>query len=404
MDFDQGWITTIHDFGYDKAETSRLLEAFSEDRPVGLVLPVAFREMEQRTLPRILSELNRTNFLNQVTVALYAESKDEFIKVTRFFKKLEIPHRIMWCNSPNVMEIVDDLLLEGIDITTQGKGRDCWLAMGAASLDSYAIVMHDADIVNYSHEMPMKLAYPLVNPALDYFFNKGYYARIGGDPPTFYGRTTRLFVWPIIEALMVKTDCAMDLPRYMLSFKYPLSGEIALTSDLALNIRTPMDWGLEMGTLYEVYKSAARKRICQTDLGFFEHEHQELGSSQSGGLLKMASDILIALLKALVEVDALDISPSFLHSLRVIYRRKAQDAVRQYHADAVCNQLSYNRHEEESLVEAFETIILEAGQECFTTPRLAHIPDWRRATSAIPYLRRKLVDSILEDEKSVSEG
>jgi len=404
MDFDQRYITNIHDFGYDKSKAKDRLVEFSQDRPIGLVLPVAYGEVEQRTLPRILSELNKATFLNEVNVALYARSRDEFAKVTRLFKILEIPHRIIWCNSPSIKVILDDLQQEGIDINMQGKGRDIWLAMGAASLNSYALVMHDSDIVNYSYELPMRMAYPLVNPDLDYFFNKGYYTRIGGDPPKFYGRTARLFVRPLIESLMIKTGHSIDFLRYIRSFKYPLSGEIAMTKDLALNIRTTMDWGLEVGTLYEVYRSAAKKRICQTDLGFFEHKHQEVGSSRSEGLLKMAGDILITLLRALSEEEGVEISTDFLRSLRVLYNRRSQGNIRQYYTDAVCNQLSYNRHEEESMVEFFEQIIMDAGREYLCNPQQAQIPDWLRASSAIPNLRTKLIETALEDERSVQEG
>ena len=404
MDFDQRYITNIHDFGYDKTRLKEHLDELTQERPVSLVLPVAYGNTVQKTIPRILSQLNKATFLNNVTVALYARSEEEFKKVMRIFKHLEIPHRIMWCNSPKITALLDDLEYEGLDVKTQGKGRDTWLALGAASVDSYAIVMHDSDIVNYSYEMVMKLAYPLVNPDLDYFFNKGYYARIGNEVPKFYGRNTRLFVHPMLETLMIKTNHSPELIRYMRSFKYPLSGEIALTSDLALNIRIPMDWGLEIGTLCEVYRSAVRKRICQTDLGFFEHEHQEVGLNRSEGLMKMAGDILITFLRALTEEEGVEVTPSFLHSLRVMYRRKAQDSIRRYYADAVCNQMIYNRHEEESMVEALENIILKAGQEYLNSPKQARIPDWLRATSAIPKFRRTLIDTVLEDETSVQDN
>jgi glucosyl-3-phosphoglycerate synthase len=405
MDFDQGYITNIHDFGYDRDKTRDHLEEFCQERPVNLVLPLVCSDVERRTVPGILSELNKATFLNRVIVALYAPSREGFVKVARFFRRnLEVPHRIMWCNSPNIKAIMDDLQRGGINLKIQGKGRDTWLALGAASLDSYAIVMHDMDVVNYTYELPMKLAYPLVNPDLDYFFNKGYYSRIGGQPPKFYGRNTRLFLHPLLDALAVKIGNSSDFLQYMRSFKYPLSGEVALTSDLALNIRTPMDWGLEVGTLHEVYRSAVRKRICQTDLGFFEHEHKEVGLDRSEGLLKMAGDILVTLLRALTEEEGLEVSAEFLHSLRVMYHRKAQDSIKQYYADSVCNHLSYNRHEEESMVEAFEAIIIEAGQEYLISPRQARIPDWLRAISAIPLLRRKLIDSIIEDETSIQES
>jgi glucosyl-3-phosphoglycerate synthase len=401
MDFDQGCITTIHDFGFDRSRTLSLLEEFKEERPINLVLPVAFEELSFDALPGMLPELNRATFLNEVVIALYATSREDFHKTIRFFKQLELPHRVMWCNSPGINRILEELQSEGIDITTQGKGRDSWLAMGAASLNSYGIIMHDADIVNYSYEIPMKLAYPMADPDLDYFFNKGYYARLGEDQTSFFGRVARLFVHPIIESLLLKTKYQSDFLRYLRSFKYPLSGEIALTSDLALNIRIPMDWGLEIGTLYEVYRSAAKKRICQTDLGFFDHKHKHVGEEQSEGLLKMSGDILITILRVMTEIEGTEISPAFLHSLRVMYRRKAQDIISQFYADAVCNQIQYNRHEEKNIVESFETVIMNAGTEYLNAPSESEIPTWLRATSALPKLRKRLLQTIIEDEKSI---
>ncbi|MGC9515022.1 MAG: hypothetical protein ACP5EL_05135, partial [Methanocrinis sp.] len=96
MDFEQGFITNIHDFGYDRTKTRELLEEFCQERPTNLVLPLLWGETEQRTIPKILSELNKATFLSGVTVPLYAQSKEEFERVVRFFgDRLEIPHRIM---------------------------------------------------------------------------------------------------------------------------------------------------------------------------------------------------------------------------------------------------------------------------------------------------------------------
>ena len=34
--------------------------------------------------------------------------------------------------------------------------------------------------------------------------------------------------------------------QYLQSFRYPLAGEFAFTKDLAMNLRIPCDWGLEI--------------------------------------------------------------------------------------------------------------------------------------------------------------
>ena len=51
-----------------------------------------------------------------------------------------------------------------------------------------------------------------------------------------------------------------------------------------------------------------------------------------------------------------------LLSLQVTYRRFAQDRIRQYNADALCNSLQYDRHEEETNVDALSEIIIQCGE------------------------------------------
>ena len=124
--------------------------------------------------------------------------------------------------------------------------------------------------------------------------------------------------------------------RFLRSFRYPLSGEFALTSDLARDVDIPGDWGLEIGVMAEMYRNVSHKRICQTDLGFYEHKHQKIGSGERG-LTKMSGDILKTLLRVLIEEDNIQISRESLISIRVLYQRHAQDYIRKYHADALFN-------------------------------------------------------------------
>ncbi|MGF3522294.1 MAG: glucosyl-3-phosphoglycerate synthase, partial [Candidatus Bathyarchaeia archaeon] len=139
---------------------------------------------------------------------------------------------------------------------------------------------------------------------------------------------------PLLAALQKKLSHKSTFIRYIQSFRYPLSGEIAIYSDLALNLRIPADWGLEMGTLAELYRNVSNKRICEVDLGFFDHKHKAVSPNE---LLKTAEDSFITLLRTLTETEGINVSEAFLLSLQVTYRRFAQDRVRQYHADAMCN-------------------------------------------------------------------
>jgi len=104
------------------------------------------------------------------------------------------------------------------------------------------------------------------------------------------------------------------------------------------------------------------------DLGYYEHKHKEIGESSAKGLSKMTYDLVRTTLRALTEVDSLDISREFLLSLQVFYKRTAQNLIRQYDADALCNDLRYNRHEEETNVDIFSKLLLETGIPTYTSP------------------------------------
>ena len=68
------------------------------------------------------------------------------------------------------------------------------------------IAMHDSDILSYDKEMLARLCLPTVHPGLEYDYCKSYYGRVSDR---MYGRVTRLFVIPLLRAL---------LPLFLLAF------------------------------------------------------------------------------------------------------------------------------------------------------------------------------------------
>lgn len=69
--------------------------------------------------------------------------------------------------------------------------------------------------------MLARLIYPVANPAFNYMFCKGYYARVADG--TMNGRVSRLLVTPLLRAL--KKVCGQrEFLDYMDSFRYPLAG------------------------------------------------------------------------------------------------------------------------------------------------------------------------------------
>ncbi|HID27693.1 MAG TPA: glucosyl-3-phosphoglycerate synthase [Methanosarcinales archaeon] len=397
MDFVQDKITTIHDFCIKDERLKKLLEDIVVEKPIAIVIPMLYEEIYNPSLGNIIKELNKVTYVHKVVVALSANNAEEYLKVKQYFEVLNLNHLIVWCNGPSIQEVLLSLKKRELDVTMfTGKGKDTWIAMGIASLDSYAIALNDADAAIYSSLFPAKLLFPIVDPELDFFFNKGYYARINFTTGCMFGRVFRLFVHPLLDAFLDKLK-ESEFIEYLRAFRYPLSGEFAITSDLALNIRIPGDWGLEIGILAEVYRNSTYKRICQTDLGYYDHTHKDVGEGRTHGLSKMVSDITKILLRTLTETNGLEITKSFLLSLRVLYKKYAHDHIRQYNADARCNNLRYNRHLEESTVDTFSNIIIDAGKEYINQPIGMLLPDWTRAISAMPTIRKKLREAAYLD-------
>ena len=405
MDFYQERVTTIHDFCIDKNKMGERLRELTLVRPSVVIIPMLYQEVENEPLPYIVDQLNECECIKQVVIALAAENIEQYRTVLRFFKRLELPHLIIWCNGPRITGILEELKEKELDVTQfSGKGKDVWIAIGVASLKAYAIALHDADISTYSKDLPAKLLYPIIEPELDFMFNKGYYARIDMENHIMHGRVYRLFVRPMIESLQTNIKHESDVLQYLEAFKYTLSGEFAMRSDLALNIRIPGDWGLEVGLLAEVYRNTTLKKICQTDLGYYDHKHKDLGANTKEGLFKMVRDIMTTFLRIVTETTTTPISESFLHSIRVKYKRLSQDLVRQYHADALCNGLNYNRHMEETYVDSFSEVIMDTGKDYLKDPSGILLPDWTRALAAMPDLRKKLRDAALKDAEACRES
>ncbi|MBE7381230.1 MAG: glucosyl-3-phosphoglycerate synthase [Leptolyngbya sp. SIO1E4] len=404
MDYKQDLITTIHDLGCDIDRLDDRLTELSQSLPTAILIPSLYEELERPALAQIRDQLARCRFVSTVVISLYADTEEQYQNAVEFFKLLPQPTYVLWENGPRLTQILSDLKEQGLDLTRHsGKGRAVWLGLGLASLEGAAIALHDADIVTYDKTYPLKLLFPLLEREFGIAFSKAYYTRLSDAPRRMHGRVTRLFVMPLITSLMELFDYR-DYLRYLNAYRYPLSGEFALTSDLALNTRIPADWGLEVGLLAEVYRNVAMKRIAQVDLGIFEHKHQTLGGSPNKGLQKMCRDIFKSILRTLTETEQVVISRDHIRTLRVKFRREAQNLTRQYFVDARFNGIEYDRHHEEVILEQFEQAIFRAGEEYLEDTAGTQIPDWTRALAVMPDLREQLRDATVADMADAREN
>ena len=390
--FQNGVITTLHNLDVGAREyLDRLVEHATRHYRMGLILPVTAADMRAAPFRRIVEELQPANFVKEIVVVLgIAPQEDDFRECLALVQPLGEKTQVLWTDGPRLQALYRQLIDAGLNLSTPGKGRSVWTAFGYLLADPKikAFALHDCDIVNYDREMLIRLCLPIAHPSFDFDFCKAYYARF---TDRFHGRVVRLLVTPLIRALM---SCSVSdrFLVYLDSFRYPLSGEFAVTASLARSNRIPSDWGLEVGTLAEVYRNTSPKRVCQVDLcRQYEHKHQPLSADDSSkGLMKMSTDILTSVFRTLAAMGTTFHAEQFV-TLRSAYLRNAQDAIRQYHADAVMNGLHLDRHEEECAVEGFAQQIARAGEAVLQDP-VGHqdIPNWARVISAFPDFPQQL--------------
>ncbi len=398
-DFHQtGCVTTLHKLnrdGLDRLESE--LCDFSGQRRIGLVLPALYSEFERPAMARIVDELSRVDYLNHIVVALGRASRTEFLKAREFLSGLPCPVTLIWVDSPRIQSLFRLLEDHGLPAGEDGKGRSCWLSYGylLGTGECDVIALHDCDILNYDRSFLARLCYPVVNPNLDFEFSKGYYARVSDR---MHGRVTRLFMTPLIRAL---EDMAPGTPllRFLDSFRYCLAGEFAMKANLARVNRIPGDWGLEVGVLAEVYRNCSPNRTCQVDLADrYDHKHQDLSPEDaSRGLRRMTADIAKTLFRTLAG-EGVVFSEGHLRTLGVRYVRLAEDTITRYYADAMLNDLEFDRHAEEQAVSTFARSLSQAAAEFLQDPLgLPLIPNWNRVISAIPEFFEMLTDSVAAD-------
>jgi len=405
-DFHQtGSITTLHRLGpTDLGRLEAELRIHANARPIALVLPCLFDELRDTALKTIVETLRGVPYLHQVVVCVDgAERREDFDAMRAAFEGVPtLDGRgavLIWSDGPRLRAIRDRLRAEALDPGERGKGRATWLAYGyvLATAEAHVVAVHDCDIRDYPRELLARLCFPTVHPNLNYEFAKGYYGRV---TDRLYGRVTRLFMTPLLRA-MKSVLGPLPLLDYLDSFRYPLAGECAMTTDLVRINRIPSDWGLEVGVLAEVFRNCSAKRICQVELvENYEHKHRQLSENDpSTGLHRMVVDIASSLIRNLasygVQFDA-----GFLNTLIAAYLRTAQDAVARYSDDAALNGLAFDRHEEEVAVETFARALRTAGLSFVRDPMGApQIPNWSRVTSALPDLLDELRAAVEADRR-----
>ncbi len=399
-DFHQnGVVTTLHNFrNYSTEDLEAKLLKFSRKRPMALVLPCLYSELDGPALPNILKELQKVEYLNEIIIGLDRANEKEFQRAKKYFKCLPQQYKILWNDGPRLKNLDRLLVDREIAPKEMGKGRNAWFCFGyvIASDQSEAIAIHDCDILTYNRSLLARLLYPVADPNFNYKYCKGYYYRASAEK--LNGRVSRLFVTPLIRTL--KEFFGYDeFLEYLDSFRYPLAGEFSMRADVVKTIRIPSDWGLEIGILSEVHRNNSISRICQVDIADrYDHKHQSLSENdQKAGLSKMSLDISTTIFTKLAQNGNI-FSPGLFRSIKAAYFKNALYMLEQYHADAIINGMNLDRHVEEQAVDLFTQNVYDAGEMFLQNPmRSMFIPSWKRVMSAIPDFMEMFYDAVEED-------
>jgi glucosyl-3-phosphoglycerate synthase len=398
--YQTGVIATFHRLGnvdLDKIEAE--LSWYTAERPIALVLPSLYSELEGEALKGIIRDLKEVKYIKEIVVTLGPATVTEFQYAREFFSILPQKTRIIWNTGPRIDAIYQAIEAAELPIGEPGKGRSAWMAYGFILSEQYihGIALHDCDILTYNRELLARLCYPVTNPNLDYDFCKGFYSRV---TDRLHGRMTRLLVTPLIRSLQ-RILGHLPILIFFDSFRYPLAGEFSMDVDLARVNRIPGDWGLEVGVLAEVYRNTSIRRVCQVDIAEnYEHKHQDLSPEDaSKGLHKMCVDICKSVFRTLAS-EGIVFSDGFFKTLVATYVRTAQDMLKRYQDDAAINNLFFDRHEESLSVETFTNGIKKAAEIITEDPLgVPLIASWDRVTSAIPDILDRIKVAVEEDNQ-----
>jgi glucosyl-3-phosphoglycerate synthase len=141
----------------------------------------------------------------------------------------------------------------------------------------------------------------------------------------------------------------LPLVEFLLSFRYPLAGEVAMTRELASALPGTDGWGLEIGQLCAVFRTVEPREVCQVDGGAgYDHKHQTAATA----LTAMAAEIARELFAQLA-AEGLPANAAFCGAIATAYRRETEHTLHRSAALALINGLDFDEPAERAIVAAF---------------------------------------------------
>ncbi len=374
-----------------EAEIETALTALASRHPIALVLPCSGEDFARPALRHILDELSGAQFLSEIVVSMNGIDAARCQHAVQLLRRLPQRTRVIWNDGPRLSEIFRSASLSG-----EGKGRNVWSAFGLLTAEANAatIATQDCDVMSFRRGTLARLCYAISSPELGYDFAKMYYSRVA---ERIYGRVSRLFLAPFLQALL-RVAGHHPLLDFLLSFRYPLSGECALTRALAGSASVSPGWDLEVGLQCEVFRLTPARKICQVDGGSdYDHKHQPLVDADGGGLVAMTEAIARTLLREL-DKEGVAIDAPFLDALRTAHLRESEEALRRSKHLALINGLAFDESSERRIAESFALSMDEAVLRRADEPPKA-LPAWDRLRASDPDFVCQFREAVAADNR-----
>ena len=104
--YQNGVITTLHNLNRRPVEEIEAeLRTFSKVRPLGLILPSLFSELEGPALKNIVEELKQVDYLEEIVIGLDAANEEQYQFALDFFSVLPQRKKILWNDGPRLKAI-----------------------------------------------------------------------------------------------------------------------------------------------------------------------------------------------------------------------------------------------------------------------------------------------------------
>jgi len=308
----------------------------AKEKSIGVVLPCHASDLERPALTHIQAELARAEFVSAIVLSVNGIEPADFER--------KFGSRFSGRGGVCVL----------FNSSGGGKGRNVRQAVQfLCKQECDVIATQDCDVGSFHRGDLARLCYAVAHPDLRFRYAKAYYSRV---TDRMYGRVSRLFLSPLLHAI-VRVSGHHPLLDFLLSFRYPLSGEVAMAREVACDLAFTDGWGLEIGQLCEVFRRVDPRNVCQVDGGSsYDHKHQPAATALVGMVTEIARELF-----AQLAVEGLPDNAEYQAAVAKVYRREAEHALRCSAALARMNALPFDEPGEAAIIEAFAERLFAAS-------------------------------------------